>query len=352
MAGQTITAQRLELAHGHDRCCRLCQHRCGADRLGGEQGFCQAGVTARVYRHRIECGDEIELVPSHLFYLSGCDLRCVFCIGGASAVDPGFGRPLTSEFLNRALAWGRQQGARNLQWVGGEPTIHLPAILEAMAGCRDLPPVVWKSNFHATAEAMKLLSGVVQVYVADFKFGNDGCARAIAGVEPLFPDRHRQPAAGRGTGRLDRAAPLAARPFRLLLPAGGRLDAAEPAAGEVQHPRRILSLLALGGAGGIVAAPVGQRRPAGPVPGAGQRTERNRLEARAVDLDDETTLSEITIMPDGRVYVFGALWAVLDALVELNPGDAALRRRSAACVRKLCRDETPRSVAARGGQGP
>ncbi len=186
MAGQTITAQRLELAHGHDRCCRLCQHRCGADRLGGEQGFCQAGVTARVYRHRIECGDEIELVPSHLFYLSGCDLRCVFCIGGASAVDPGFGRPLTSEFLNRALAWGRQQGARNLQWVGGEPTIHLPAILEAMAGCRDLPPVVWKSNFHATAEAMKLLSGVVQVYVADFKFGNDGCARAIAGVDHYF----------------------------------------------------------------------------------------------------------------------------------------------------------------------
>jgi putative pyruvate formate lyase activating enzyme len=186
MAGQIITAQRLELARRHYRCCHLCEHRCGASRLGSDRGRCLAGATAAVYRHRIECGEELELVPSHLFYVSGCDMRCAFCIGGASAVDPGFGRPLTSEFLDRALAWGRQQGARNLQWVGGEPTIHLPAILEAMAGCRDLPPVIWNSNFHATPEAMELLSGVVQVYVADFKFGNDGCARAIAGVDNYF----------------------------------------------------------------------------------------------------------------------------------------------------------------------
>jgi putative pyruvate formate lyase activating enzyme len=136
-----------------------------------------------VFRHRVEYGEELELVPSHLFYLSGCDLRCAFCIAEANAFDPRRGRLLTPEFFAEAVAWGRGQGARNVQWVGGEPTIHLPRILEIMAGCRELPPVVWKSDFYGTPEAFALIAGVVDVYVADFKFGNDGCARRIAGVE-------------------------------------------------------------------------------------------------------------------------------------------------------------------------
>jgi len=46
-----------------------------------------------------------------------------------------------------------------------------------------LPPVVWKSDFFGTPAAFALLDGVVDVYLADFKFGNDACARRIAGVE-------------------------------------------------------------------------------------------------------------------------------------------------------------------------
>jgi putative pyruvate formate lyase activating enzyme len=137
---------------------------------------------ARVYKHRVEYGEEWELVPSHLFYLSGCDLRCGFCVAGINAFDPRRGRRLTAEFLAAAIEEGRAEGARTLQWVGGEPTIHLPAILDAMAGCDDLPPVVWKSDFHGTPEAFDLLDGVVDVYLADFKFGDDACARRIAGV--------------------------------------------------------------------------------------------------------------------------------------------------------------------------
>jgi putative pyruvate formate lyase activating enzyme len=67
--------------------------------------------------------------------------------------------------------------------VGGEPTVHIPAILEAMAGCGPLPPVVWKSNFFGTPAAFALLEAVVDVYVADFKFGNDACAQQISGVD-------------------------------------------------------------------------------------------------------------------------------------------------------------------------
>jgi putative pyruvate formate lyase activating enzyme len=137
---------------------------------------------AHVFRHRIEYSEESELVPAHLFYLSGCDLRCVFCIAEVNAFNPRRGQLLTAESFREAVAWGRRRGARTLEWVGGEPTIHLPAILETMAACSDLPPVVWKSDFHATPEAFALLDGVVDVYLADFKFGNDDCASRLAGI--------------------------------------------------------------------------------------------------------------------------------------------------------------------------
>lgn len=178
-----IAAERLDRARRHERRCALCEHRCGADRASGERGPCRAGTTARVYKQRVEWGEEAEIAPSHLFYLSGCDLRCAFCIAGANAFDPRRGRRLTPSFLAAAVAMGRDEGARTLQWVGGEPTIHLPAILEAMAGCDDLPPIVWKSALHGTPEAFALLDGVVDVYLADFKFGSDACARRIAGVD-------------------------------------------------------------------------------------------------------------------------------------------------------------------------
>jgi putative pyruvate formate lyase activating enzyme len=161
----------------------LCEHRCAVDRYRPHRGPCKAGTTPRVFRQRVEYGDEIELVPSHLFYLSGCDLRCVFCINELNAFDPSRGRPLTAEFFRAAVADGLRQGARTLQWVGGEPTIHLPAILDVMADCPRLPCIVWKSDLHGTPEGLALLDGVADVYLADFKFGNDDCARRLARVE-------------------------------------------------------------------------------------------------------------------------------------------------------------------------
>lgn len=172
----------MESARAHQAHCNLCEHRCGVDRLAGRRGPCKAGADANVFRHRVEYGEELELIPSHLFYLSGCDLRCVFCIAGLNAFDPSRGRTLTSEFFNEAVTWGRAQGARNIQWVGGEPTVHLPRILDVMSGCPDLPPVVWKSDFYSTPEVYDLLDGVVDTFVADFKFGNDRCAHRLAGV--------------------------------------------------------------------------------------------------------------------------------------------------------------------------
>ena len=193
-------ARAAAAAAVHDGRCLLCEHRCGVDRGAGELGTCRAGTTARVFRHRVEYGEEPEIVPSHLFYLSGCDLRCTFCIAEEKAFDPRIGTPLSGAFLSRAAAWGRARGSRTLQWVGGEPTIHLPAILRAMADCDDLPPVVWKSDFHATPAALRLLDGIVDTFIADFKFGTDACATRIGSVDGYVAIVTRNLAAVAATG--------------------------------------------------------------------------------------------------------------------------------------------------------
>jgi putative pyruvate formate lyase activating enzyme len=182
-AAARADAELLDRARAQYSHCLLCEHRCGVDRYGGERGKCKAGSELRLFRHRIEYGEEPELVPSHLFYLSGCDLRCVFCIAGINAFDPGRGQILTQELFDTAVAWGQQRGAKNIQWVGGEPTIHLPAILELMAASAVLPPVVWKSDFYGTPAAFAMLYDKVDVFVADFKFGDDRCAKRLAGVD-------------------------------------------------------------------------------------------------------------------------------------------------------------------------
>ena len=174
------TCQTLQpIVKGLSRC-RLCPRRCEADRTEAAQGFCQASSQARVVRHRVEWGEELELVPSHVFYLSGCNLRCVFCIAEENSVDAARGRLLTPEFFAEAVRWGRSQGARYVEWVGGEPTIHLPAVLDVMAACDDLPPIVWKSNFYFAPDVFEWLDGAVDIYVADLKFGNDQCAASLA----------------------------------------------------------------------------------------------------------------------------------------------------------------------------
>jgi len=186
MSNPEFLSSRAAFARQMVHRCELCEHRCGVDRVAGQRGFCGADTIARVWRYWVDYAEELPLVPSLLVYLSGCDLRCDFCISESQAFDPRQGLPLTSEWLDDVLDWGLTQGARTLQWIGGEPTIHAPAILEVLAGCRRRLPIVWKSDFFGTPETWRLLDGVVDLYVADFKFGNDACAQRIAGVPRYF----------------------------------------------------------------------------------------------------------------------------------------------------------------------
>ena len=127
-----------------------------------------------------EVSDELELIPTFAIALSGCDLRCDFCITGGPSWNPRAGEPVrVKELVERADA-ALANGARTVMILGGEPTIHLPAVLEIVAALPDDAKLVWKTNAHGSAQARELLDGMFDVWLADFKFGNDDCARRLA----------------------------------------------------------------------------------------------------------------------------------------------------------------------------
>jgi putative pyruvate formate lyase activating enzyme len=131
---------------------------------------------------QVEVGDELELIPTFAIALSGCDLRCDFCLTGAASWNPRAGEPLRPEALGHRAVAALAGGARTVMLLGGEPTVHLPAALELVAAMPATAKLVWKTNAHGSEQARELLDGLFDVWLADYKFGNDTCAERLAGV--------------------------------------------------------------------------------------------------------------------------------------------------------------------------
>lgn len=177
--------ERLEWAMAQLADCRLCPRQCRVNRLAGDVGWCGAAAEPRFYAEFVHYGEEAELVPSHAVFLTGCNMRCAFC----HTADERRTRPsevLTPERLEAIVRHARANGARNLNILGGEPMVNLPGLLALLAAAADLPPVVWNTNLYCTREALSMVDGVADVYLADLKFGNADCARATAMAEDYW----------------------------------------------------------------------------------------------------------------------------------------------------------------------
>lgn len=169
--------------------CRLCERRCGVDRLSGERGYCGVGPVSRVASIFLHFGEEPELVPSHTIFFSGCTFRCVYCQNWDIAMDARIGSPVDPSYLASSLREGMRQGSRNANFVGGNPDPNLHTILETIVRLGEdgkSLPMIWNSNMYTSLEAMRLLEGVMDIYLADFRYGNDECARRYSEVDDYF----------------------------------------------------------------------------------------------------------------------------------------------------------------------
>ena len=177
--------------------CRLCVRKCGADRKGGGTGVCGV-LESRVSSEFLHYGEEPELVPSHTIFFAGCTFKCVFCQNFDISQAPAHGVSIRPASLADRVVRG---GGINVNWVGGDPTSNLEYILQVMTELkkRDINLAqVWNSNMYMTEEAMAVLDGVIDVYLSDFKYGNDRCARRLSKVDRYFEvvSRNHRLAAG------------------------------------------------------------------------------------------------------------------------------------------------------------
>ncbi|MEL9908679.1 MAG: radical SAM protein [Desulfurococcus sp.] len=163
--------------------CRLCERRCSAKRIKGKPGVCLVDRECIVHSFFHHMGEEAPLVPSGTIFYGGCNFKCVFCqnwdISQVHARDGERVSPRELAFIQRNL---RLKGARNINHVGGEPTPHLPFILESLRYLDVNVPQLWNSNMYMSEEAMTLLRDIIDIWLPDLKYGNNECAWRLSKV--------------------------------------------------------------------------------------------------------------------------------------------------------------------------
>lgn len=177
---QSFLDLKIEIASRIFYNCCFCERRCGVDRTKktGECGVGKPGISSEF----LHIGEERVLVPSHTIFFSGCTFHCVFCQNwDISQVSSGF--YIKPEKLVEIIHKRKLQGAKNVNWVGGDPTPNLKYILEVLRVCDKNTPQVWNSNMYCSSETMKLLNGIIDLYLTDFKYGNDNCAKRLSKVD-------------------------------------------------------------------------------------------------------------------------------------------------------------------------
>ena len=186
-----LLAERVEKARAVFEDCALCPRKCGVNRLAGEKGFCRSTAELVVYSHQAHFGEELPLVGRHgsgTIFFSNCNLRCVFCQNWPIAHE-GRGRRTSDEALADMMLDLQRRGCRDVNLV--TPTHVMPGILAAVRialkkGLRI--PLCYNTGGYERVENIRLLDGIVDIYLPDLKFMDGAQAALYAAAARNYPE--------------------------------------------------------------------------------------------------------------------------------------------------------------------
>ncbi len=166
--------------------CRVCPHRCGVNRLKDEKGYCKTGryaIVADYFPHRGEEKPIRGKRGSGTVFFSYCNMRCVYC-QNYTISHLGEGEELRPEELAEVFLKLQRLGCHNINLVS--PSHVVPQILQALyiavkGGLRI--PIVYNTSSYDSLESLKLLDGIVDIYLADFKYGDDLAGKKYSKVK-------------------------------------------------------------------------------------------------------------------------------------------------------------------------
>ena len=165
--------------------CNDCPRQCAAKRGPDEPGgVCRSPALPRVSRAAPHYGEEPCISGprgSGTIFFTGCNLRCVFCQNREISRGGGTGEILSVPQLCDLMLRLRDQGVHNLNLVTGAHFVR--PIAEALRGLDLGIPVVWNSSGYESVESLRLLEGLVQVYLPDFKYWKPALAKRYSLAE-------------------------------------------------------------------------------------------------------------------------------------------------------------------------
>ena len=170
--------------------CHLCPRRCGARRSEGQVGVCGMPDTLCISRCAPHMWEEPPISGtrgSGTVFFTGCNLRCVFCQNRTISRE-GVGYSVTEDELVHKILDLQEQGVHNINLV--TPTHYteqLARVLETVKPRLQIP-VVWNSSGYESVEALRMVEGLVDIYLPDFKYLSPELA-AFYSAAPDYPDR-------------------------------------------------------------------------------------------------------------------------------------------------------------------
>ena len=185
---------KVRTALEHLRECRYCPRGCGFDRSEDEAGACRIGRHAKVSSAFPHLGEENCLRGSRgsgTIFFAGCNLKCVFCQNAEiSQLDDG--QEVRAEELAAMMLRLQTAGCHNINFVTPEHVVPqiLEALLLAVEGGLRLP-LVYNTGAYDSLESLRLMDGVVDIYMPDFKLWSDERSQRYL-QEPEYPAAARQ----------------------------------------------------------------------------------------------------------------------------------------------------------------
>ena len=166
--------------------CRVCPRNCNVNRLKNEEGFCKTGFLPRVYSYQAHFGEEPVISGdkgSGTIFFSMCNMSCVFCQNHQFSQHKA-GKEVSFEELADIMLELQAKGCHNINLV--TPSHNVPQIINAIAIARDKGldiDIVYNSNGYDSLESLKLLDGIVDIYLPDLKYADDKMAEKYSNVK-------------------------------------------------------------------------------------------------------------------------------------------------------------------------
>lgn len=156
--------------------CKLCPRECMVNRLNNETGYCKQTDTVKIGRYSLHFWEEPSISGekgSGTVFFSGCNLGCVYCQNYKISTE-NRGKDISIEELSDIFLDLQNKGANNINLV--TPTHFVPQIVTALKISKKNGlkiPVVYNSGGYESVESLKMLDGLIDIYMPDFKYFED-----------------------------------------------------------------------------------------------------------------------------------------------------------------------------------